>query len=56
METSKLKDKEGTIKMDIRQTGWKDVKWNRLTLDRNQWQACGGSDGISCTRSCLGDI
>jgi hypothetical protein len=30
---------EDNIKMDLRETGFGDVDWIRLALDRNRWRA-----------------
>jgi len=30
---------EGNIRMDLRETGWKDVHWMHLAQDRDQWHA-----------------
>jgi hypothetical protein len=27
------------IRIDVRETGWEDVDWMHLALDRDQWQA-----------------
>jgi hypothetical protein len=31
--------KEDNIKMDLRETGWRGMKWIHLTQDRVQWRA-----------------
>jgi len=30
---------EQNIGMDVREIGWKDVDWNHLAQDRDQWRA-----------------